>query len=218
MKKPRGFWFIILGISLTTKLGFLVAGCGFFDVQTPVAEAVAADSSTAVSAEPNYLRHTVKDIGGAEVALTAYAGDVVLVVNTASRCGFTGQLEELQELHESYSAKGLRVLGFPCNDFGGQEPGTEKEIASFCSAKYDVSFPLFSKVKAKSAPKHPLYTDLTERSPEGVRGEVKWNFTKFLIGRDGRIVARFGPAVSPTSSNVIEKIEGALSAAPSKAL
>ena len=132
------------------------------------------------------------------------------MVNTASNCGFTGQYKGLQELHEKYAKRGLRVLGFPCNDFGGQEPGTEKEIAQFCSAEYAVTFPMFEKVKAKSSPKHPLYKDLTENAPEGIRGEVPWNFTKFLIGRDGKVIARFGPAVKPMSSELVGKIEGAL--------
>ena len=173
-------------------------------------EATAAPSSKKDAAEPDYLRHSVKDISGKEVALSSYKGDVVLVVNTASNCGYTGQYKGLQEIHEKYEKRGLRVLGFPCNDFGGQEPGTEKEIAQFCSAEYAVTFPMFEKVRAKSTPKHPLYKDLTENSPDGVRGEVPWNFTKFLIGRDGKVIARFGPGVKPTSSELVGKIEAAL--------
>jgi len=196
-------------LSLVCAL-FVLGGCSLGEVRTPITEATASPAAEKTAAEPDYLRHSVKDISGSDVALNKYKGDVILVVNTASNCGFTGQYEDLQQLHEKYEAKGLRVLGFPSNDFGGQEPGTEKEIAQFCSSKYAVTFPMFEKVKAKSSPKHPLYKDLTEGTPEGIRGEVPWNFTKFLIGRDGKVVARFGSAVNPLSAELVSKVEAAL--------
>ena len=199
---------IIVGLMCGALLA--LGGCSFGEVRTPIQEATASPGVSKAKQEPDYLRHSVKDISGKDVSLSTYKGDVLLVVNTASNCGFTGQYKGLQELHETYGKRGLRVLGFPCNDFGGQEPGTEKQIAEFCSAKYAVTFPMFEKVKAKSSPKHPLYKDLTENSPDGIRGEVPWNFTKFLIGRDGKVVARFGPAVSPTSSELVGKIKAAL--------
>jgi glutathione peroxidase len=202
--------------SINTPTLFVLCGiitlgaCSFGEVRTPTTEATASPKAKNTEAEPDYLRHSVKDIAGTNVALSKFKGDVLLVVNTASNCGFTGQYKGLQQLHEKYEGKGLRVLGFPCNDFGSQEPGSEKEIAQFCSAEYAVTFPMFGKVKAKSTPKHPLYKDLTENTPEGVRGEVPWNFTKFLIGRDGKVVARFGPAVSPMSAELVGKVESSL--------
>ena len=191
-------------------LAAAISGCSLTEVRTPVNSAEASETKGMPSSEPNYLRHTAKDITGKEVALETFRGDVLLVVNTASNCGFTRQYKGLQELHSRYEKQGLRVLGFPCNDFGGQEPGSHEQIAEFCSSKYDVEFPLFEKVRVKSTPKHPLYKDLTENAPEGIRGEVSWNFTKFLIGRDGNVVARFGSAVSPTGDSLIAKVEEAL--------
>lgn len=148
-------------------------------------------------------------IEGKETSLAAYRGKVVLVVNTASKCGLTAQYEALEALHDRYQAAGLVVLGFPCNDFGNQEPGSAEEIARFCKTSFDVSFPLMAKIHVKGPQRHPLYTAL---SGEGAAfpGEVTWNFGKFLIGKDGKPLARFEPAQKPDSPEVVAAVEKAL--------
>jgi glutathione peroxidase len=132
-------------------------------------------------------------IDGKDQDLGEYAGDVVLVVNTASECGYTPQYEGLQRLYDEYRDRGFTVLGFPCNQFGGQEPGTEEEIASFCERNYRVSFPMFAKVDVNGDDRHPLYRWLTDERG----GPIEWNFTKFLVGRDGALVERFGTRTAP---------------------
>ncbi|HOE95316.1 MAG TPA: glutathione peroxidase [Candidatus Sumerlaeota bacterium] len=141
--------------------------------------------------------------------LAPWQGKVLLLVNVASRCGYTPQYAGLEQLHRAYFDQGLRVLGFPCNDFGGQEPGTEAEIVEFCQTNYDVTFPLYGKLHAKGEEISPLFEYLTgDKSPHP--GEVKWNFEKFLIGRDGRLVARYASAVTPDAPELIEAIEAEL--------
>ncbi len=136
-------------------------------------------------------------IDGAQRALADYRGKVLLVVNTASKCGFTPQYEGLEELYRTYADRGLVVLGFPCNQFNGQEPGDEDEIANFCSTTYDVSFPMFAKVDVNGDNAHPLYRWL-KGEHGGVLGDrIKWNFTKFLVDRDGKVVNRYAPATKP---------------------
>lgn len=162
------------------------------------------------------LDFEVKDIDGDAVKLgDTYAGKVLLIVNTASKCGYTPQYADLEALYEEYKDKGLEVLAFPSNDFGGQEPGTEAEIKEFCSTKFKVTFPLFSKVVVKGEAKAPLYQFLTDTQahPE-TGGEIKWNFTKFLVGRDGKVIARFEPKVKPTDDAVKEAVEKALAETP----
>jgi glutathione peroxidase len=150
-----------------------------------------------------------KTINGESTSLAAYKGKVVLVVNTASKCGLTRQYEALEKVHQRFAAKGFTVVAFPCNDFGGQEPGTAEEIQEFCSNRFKVSFPLMEKIHVKGAEQHPLYTALTGK--EGVfPGDVKWNFGKFLIGKDGKAIARFEPKQTPDSPEVIAAIEKAL--------
>ena len=153
---------------------------------------------------------TMKTIDGQQKSLADYRGQVLLVVNVASKCGLTPQYKALEEVYEEYKEEGFEVLGFPCNDFAGQEPGTEEEIQSFCSTNYNVTFPLFAKVKVVGADKHPLYQFLTSQqtSPEGA-GEVAWNFGKFLIGKDGQVVARFSPKTAPDAPEVLKAIEKA---------
>jgi glutathione peroxidase len=136
-------------------------------------------------------------IDGTEVDLAAYEGQVVLVVNTASRCGFTPQYEGLQELQEAYADRGFTVLGFPCDQFGGQEPGTEDEIASFCERSFGVDFPLFAKVDVNGHGAHPLFTWLRGEKSGVLGGRITWNFTKFLLARDGTVVGRFAPTTKP---------------------
>ncbi|WP_367870536.1 glutathione peroxidase [Luteolibacter sp. Populi] len=150
-----------------------------------------------------------KTITGKETSLADYKGKVVLVVNTASKCGLTPQYAALETIYDKYRRKDFVVLAFPCNDFNGQEPGTEKEIKEFCKDKFDISFPLMEKVHVKGAEQHPLYAALSGK--EGAfPGDVSWNFGKFLIGKDGKPLARFEPKTTPDSPEVTEAIEKAL--------
>ncbi|MFC0477993.1 glutathione peroxidase [Robertmurraya beringensis] len=149
-----------------------------------------------------------KKINGEIISLSEYKGEVLLIVNTASNCGFTPQYKELQELYEQYKEKGFTVLGFPCNQFMNQEPGTESDIQSFCEMNFGVTFPLFSKVDVNGKNAHPLFQYLTEEAP-GVLGmkAVKWNFTKFLVNRSGEVVERYAPNTNPKEiSQDIEKL------------
>ena len=174
--------------------------------------AMAAIFSTTVRADQaSPLTGKVKKIDGTEVDLAGYKGKVVLVVNVASRCGYTGQYAGLQKLYDAYKDKGLVVLGFPANEFGGQEPGTDAEIATFCSSKYGVTFDMFSKIVVKGAGKAPLYQVLTESADP--KGEVGWNFEKFLIGRDGTVVGRYKSGVAPDDAKLKAAIEAALAKA-----
>lgn len=147
------------------------------------------------------------DIEGRTAELSEFAGKVLLVVNVASRCGFTSQYSALEEVFRAYRDRGFAVLGFPCNQFGLQEPGTEDEIKHFCSTNYDVTFPLFSKVEVNGEEAHPLFKFLKNACPGALGTEIiKWNFTKFLVGRDGRVVDRYSPATSPEAiRNDIER-------------
>jgi glutathione peroxidase len=141
---------------------------------------------------------TAQDLDGQPAPLDAYRGKVLLIVNTASQCGFTPQYAGLEALWKKYQDRGFAVLGFPCNQFGGQEPGDAAEIANFCSLTYDVSFPMMSKIEVNGASAHPLYAWL-KHEKRGLMGSesVKWNFTKFLVGRDGEVIARYGPTTEP---------------------
>jgi glutathione peroxidase len=150
-----------------------------------------------------------KTITGEEASLAAYKGNVVLVVNTASKCGLTKQYEALEALHKKYSDKGFTVIGFPCNDFGNQEPGSADEIVEFCKTKFSVSFPLMEKIHVKGPEQHPLYAALTGKDG-AFPGDVKWNFGKFLIGKDGKPIARFEPKQTPDSPEITAAIEKAL--------
>jgi len=151
---------------------------------------------------------TVRTIDGAEAPLAEYRGKVLLIVNTASKCGFTPQYDGLEKLHEAYADRGLAVLGFPCNQFGAQEPGDEAEIRNFCTLKYDVKFPMFAKVDVNGDGAHPLYKYL-KKEAKGVLGTeaIKWNFTKFLVDREGHVVDRFAPTTKPEDlRGAIEKL------------
>jgi glutathione peroxidase len=152
----------------------------------------------------------VKTIDGQTKALGDYAGHPLLIVNVASRCGLTPQYTALEAVYRKFKARGFQVLGFPCNDFGAQEPGTEEEIKTFCSTKYDVSFPMFAKIHVKGKEQAPLYDFLTEQqtAPDGP-GDIAWNFAKFLVGSDGKVLARFAPQTAPDAPEVISAIEAA---------
>jgi glutathione peroxidase len=159
----------------------------------------------------NVLDFTLNSIDGKPAPLSQYQGKVVLIVNVASKCGYTPQYTGLEKIYEKYKDKGFVILGFPANNFGGQEPGTNEEIKTFCSSKYSVTFPMYAKISVKGADIHPLYQFLTDKqtNPAGA-GDIKWNFTKFLVGKDGKVIARFESAVTPESPEVTGAIEKAL--------
>lgn len=178
----------------------------------PVAEVAAAAPAPAATANTNegagaVIDHTVQTLQGETVKLDSYRGKVLLIVNTASECGYTPQYEGLEKIYGKYKDRGLVVVGFPSNDFGGQEPGSAEEIATFCKKNYGVTFPMMAKVHAKGSEIAPIYKTLTQDTGDGIKGEVKWNFTKFLVDKDGKVVARFEPNVKPESAELTGAIE-----------
>ena len=177
-----------------------------------LAGAVAACVASAQADEPaNALNFKVKSIDGKEIDLSQYRGKVLLVVNVASECGLTPQYEGLEALQKKYADKGFTVLGFPCNQFGKQEPGTDAEISEFCQTNYKVTFPMFSKIEVNGENAAPLYKHLTslDAKPKG-KGQVAWNFEKFVIGKKGEVIARFAPKTEPDAPELIAAIEGEL--------
>lgn len=185
----------------------LLAACLF----AGAAVAMTTVSVTAEEKGAKVLNHTMKTIDGKQVNLAEkYKGQVLLVVNVASQCGATPQYKQLEELQDKFHAKGLTVVGFPCNQFGSQEPGSDEEIVKFCKSKYDVSFDLFSKVDVNGENAAPIYKQLTAKD-----GPIKWNFEKFVIGRNGEIVAHFPTKTSPDAPEVVKAIEAEL-AKPAK--
>lgn len=168
------------------------------------AAAMAAESTALLS-------YTVKDIDGKEQALEQYRGKVVLVVNVASKCGLTPQYDGLEKLYQAYKDQGLVVIGFPANNFGGQEPGTEAEIKTFCTTKYNVTFPMMAKVSVKGGDIHPLFKQLVSESGGA---DIEWNFGKFLIGRDGKLVKRISPRTAPDSDELKQAVAEALAVKP----
>jgi glutathione peroxidase len=191
---------------------FGILGAGIMFLQTACSLTSSAAPPPPVK-EKSVLEFTMKDIDGKDVKLSNYKGKVLLLVNTASKCGLTPQYEGLQKVFDKYKDQGFVVMGFPANNFMGQEPGTETEIKEFCTLKYKVSFPMFSKISVKGEGLHPLYNFLTnkETNPD-FAGDISWNFEKFLIGKDGRVVARFSPRTSPESEDIIKAIEKELAA------
>jgi len=157
---------------------------------------------------PDVLNFTINSLDGKPVNLSKYQGNVLLMVNVASECGYTYQYEGLQALHKKYAARGLRILGFPSNDFGAQEPGTDSQIADFCKKNYGVEFDMFSKITVLGNGQAPLYKTLT--STPGFTGNISWNFEKFLISRDGKVIGRFKSPVEPLSAELRNAIEAAL--------
>jgi len=157
------------------------------------------------------LEFTLNSIDGKPAPLAEYRGKVIMIVNVASKCGFTPQYTGLEKIYEKYKSQGFVILGFPANNFGLQEPGTDEEIKTFCSSKYQVTFPMYSKISVKGDDKTPLYQFLTDaKSSPATGGEIKWNFTKFLVDRNGKVIARFESAVTPESAEVTGAIEKAL--------
>jgi len=159
-------------------------------------------------AQNSFYDFTVKDIGGKDFPLSQLKGKKVLVVNTASKCGFTPQYEGLQELYEKYGSDDFMIIGFPANNFGKQEPGSDEEIASFCQINYGVSFPMMSKISVKGDDQHPLYKWLTSKGENGVEdSNVSWNFQKYMIDEEGQLVGHFGPTVKPGSKKMLRWIK-----------
>jgi glutathione peroxidase len=173
-------------------------------------------AATLVAAEKTVFDFTLNSIDGQPAPLAAYKGKVVLLVNVASKCGYTPQYSALESTYEKYKDRGFIIVGIPANNFGAQEPGSNQEIKTFCSSKYHVTFPMMAKVSVKGDDITPLYQFLTDKSSNPQSGgEIKWNFTKFLIGPDGRVITRFEPEITPDSPQVTSAIEGALASVKS---
>lgn len=195
-------WFVLslMGLSVLT-VGSLAA------VPAVAQEAVAQDEEE-TDTEKSLYDFKVKDIEGEEVSLDKYKGKTVLIVNVASKCGYTKQYADMQKAYEKFKGRDFVILGFPCNQFGGQEPGTEKEIKEFCESKYGVEFPMFSKIEVKGDGSNPLYKYLTQLKTEPVgAGDVAWNFEKFLINSEGKVVGRYKSNVSPTSEAMVKLLD-----------
>ena len=198
MKKPL--------VVLSLCIGIAASACALWLMTEPV-----TGTTQNQKAMKSIYDIPVKTIDGKATTLGEYKGKVLLIVNVASQCGYTPQYEGLEKIYEQYRSKGLVVLGFPANNFGGQEPGTEAEIKTFCSTKYNVTFPMFSKLSAKGADIHPLYKFLTKKETNpNFAGDIKWNFNKFLIDKNGTPIARFDSADKPESPQVTQAIEQAL--------
>ena len=198
-----------IALILIVVLGFAIAHI--------VRGADAPASQPAAGAGGSPLDFVVKDIDGNDYNLAQLKGKVVMIVNVASKCGNTPQYKPLEALYEKYKDQGFVILGFPANNFGGQEPGTNTEIKQFCTSKYDVQFPMMSKISVKGDDKHPLYKFLTEgKAGDDFAGDIEWNFAKFLVDRNGNVIARFSSKTKPEEPQVGETIEKALAAEPAK--
>jgi glutathione peroxidase len=196
----------VLGRILTVSSLALAAGV------VMASHATTASAGSADKKPSSVLDFHVKDIDGKDVALSKYQGKVVLIVNTASQCGLTPQYKGLEEAYKKYKEQGFEILAFPANEFGKQEPGSDEEIKEFCSTKYNVSFPLFSKIVVKGEGIHPLYEFLTSESTNpGHGGVIDWNFAKFLVNRKGEVIARFNPKTAPDSPEFRAAVEKAVS-------
>src|SRR5688572_22682515 len=213
-RRPAGL-VVIVALTVVGALVALVVGRAAAAEESKKESSMSVATTQPAAAAP--LGFTVKDIDGKDYDLSRHRGQVVMIVNVASRCGLTPQYEGLQKLYDTYKDRGLVVIGFPANNFKGQEPGTDEEIKSFCTSKYGVTFPMMSKISVKGDDQHPLYKQLTDPVTNGpMAGDIGWNFTKFLVGRDGKVLARFDSKVKPDDAKVIETVETALSAAPQR--
>lgn len=194
------------------SVSFLVASTAACGGGRPPDVSPAPDqaSSSANPGASGIIDQTVESLTGEAVDLGSFRGHPILIVNTASKCGYTPQYDGLQKLYERYRESGLVVIGFPSNDFGNQEPGTAEEIGNFCRLNYGVSFPMMAKVHTKGPEQSPVYRTLTAESDEQFRGEVRWNFTKFLVDQNGRVVARFDSGVEPLDEQITSAVEALL--------
>jgi glutathione peroxidase len=163
-----------------------------------------------IQTDTSIYNYNMKSLSGDEVELSQFSGDVLLIVNTASECGYTPQYQGLQNLYEQYRDQNVKVLGFPANNFGGQEPGTDEEIAQFCELNFGVTFPMFSRISVKGDDQHPLFQYLTSQDNLDFTGDINWNFEKFLIDRNGNLVRRFRSNVTPMSDELISALENEL--------
>jgi glutathione peroxidase len=199
-------------VVLSVFTGAVLGACS----RPPAEQAPAAsEENTEAKTRPDQTNdvivdHTVQTLEGETKKLSDYRGKALLIVNTASECGYTPQYADLQQVYAKYREQGFEVLAFPSNDFGGQEPGQPEEIREFVDDAFSVTFPIFDKVHAKGPEQSPLYKTLTEDTAEGIKGEVKWNFTKFIVDPQGKVVARFEPPVKPTDREVTTTIEKVL--------
>lgn len=193
---------------LTAFAVIFCAGCAQSQETADNDNATKTESKTLEGANRGLCEIGFETITGDSTNLAAFKGKVVLIVNVASKCGNTPQYAGLESLYEKYKDSGLVVIGFPANNFGGQEPGTNDEILDFCTSEYNVTFPMMAKISVKGDDKHPLYVELTEKS--SLPGEITWNFSKFLLNRDGELVARFEPKVLPESDEVVGAIKALL--------
>ena len=211
------------GVAVLAGLVVVSAGAVFVtakpaDRKSDVIKAPTAAPAKAEKDQPvSPLDFKLKSIDGKEFDLSQFKGKTVLLVNVASKCGLTPQYEALEALYEKYQDKGFVIVGFPANNFGGQEPGTEAEIKQFCSSKYNVKFPMTSKISVKGADQHPLYKFLTSKDTNGdFAGDIEWNFCKFLVDRHGNVIARFMSKTKPSEPQVVAEIEKALAATPAE--
>ncbi len=205
--------FLVAGAVVLTGVSLFAARPAYLDnvVKAPTkAPAVSKDGKPA-----SPLDFTVQDINGKDTNLSQYKGKVVMIVNVASKCGYTPQYEQLEAVYKKYADKGFVILGFPANNFNGQEPGTNEEIQTFCKSKFGVTFPMMSKISVLGPDKAPLYQFLTEKPTAGdFAGEIGWNFNKFIVDRNGNLIARYNSKVKPDDKMVTEEIEKALAAKP----
>ena len=196
---------------ITNRVGILSAAClalGLAAAQIAVRAQGTKPAEGAKAMDGTVLQFTMKTNDGVEKHLADYKGKVLLIVNTASECGYTPQYKGLEELYEKYKDKGFVILAFPANNFGAQEPGTDAQIKQFCTLKYNVTFPLFAKTSVKGADINPLYMFLTTQA--GFDGDIKWNFNKFLVDRNGKVVARYDSGVTPSSETLVKEVEALL--------
>jgi glutathione peroxidase len=208
-----------MAVKIAVALVIIAVVAASFWVHHVFAQSIVQDPTTApavpvsTTQPASALDFTVKDIDGKDVDLSVYRGKVVMIVNVASKCGFTRQYASLEDLFKKYADQGFVVIGFPANNFNQQEPGSDAEIKTFCSTKFNVTFPMMSKISVKGDDKAPLYKFLTEPPTAGAfKGDIGWNFTKFLVDRNGNVIARFASKVEPSDEKVVRVIERALAA------